>query len=67
MVLELAQHVQTFLHIHDKPPTKSFYDQMMTSKRHQKEREEKEKEEILARRKQNEEKQVIFKHSIHDK
>jgi translation initiation factor 2-alpha kinase 4 len=29
MVFALCQHVQTFLHAHNKPPTKSFYDEML--------------------------------------
>jgi eukaryotic translation initiation factor 2-alpha kinase 4 len=29
MVFALCQHVQTYLHANNKPPSKSFYDQML--------------------------------------
>lgn len=37
MIFELAQHVQAFLHEHNKPGTKSFYEEMLSR---QKEREQ---------------------------
>lgn len=30
MIFELAQHVQSFLHEHNKPTYKSFYEEMMS-------------------------------------
>lgn len=38
MIFQLAQHVQEFLHLHNKPTSKSFYDEML---QRQKEKEEK--------------------------
>ncbi|XP_044265056.1 eIF-2-alpha kinase GCN2 [Tribolium madens] len=38
MIFQLAQHVQEFLHVHNKPSSKSFYDEML---QRQKEKEEK--------------------------
>eukprot|EP00058_Branchiostoma_floridae_P027964 XP_002613455.1 hypothetical protein BRAFLDRAFT_71943 [Branchiostoma floridae] len=38
MLLDLAQHVQTFLHAHNKPPRGSFYEEMMSNKRRQEEK-----------------------------
>jgi len=35
MIFELAQHVQTFLHIHNKPGSKSFYEEMMSRQEEQ--------------------------------
>ncbi|XP_013386608.1 eIF-2-alpha kinase GCN2 isoform X2 [Lingula anatina] len=61
MVLELAQHVQDFLHKHNRPPAKSFYEQMMSNK---KEREiqqaiEQKKKTDLLRKKEEKEKQQL--------
>ena len=58
MILELAQQVEKFLHAHNKPPTKSFYDDMMSRKKLQEEQEEQKRQESLARLKEKEEKQV---------
>lgn len=33
MVFELAQHVQAFLHDHNKPGYKSFYEEMLSRQR----------------------------------
>lgn len=33
MIFQLAQHVQEFLHRHNKPGTKSFYEEMLTRKK----------------------------------
>ncbi|KAK3093827.1 hypothetical protein FSP39_020697, partial [Pinctada imbricata] len=38
MILELAQHVQQYLHANNKPPAPSFYEEMMSNKRRQEER-----------------------------
>lgn len=46
MIFELAQHVQVFLHDHNKPGTKSFYEEMLLRK------EEKEKEEQIKKNKE---------------
>lgn len=41
MIFQLAQYVEQFLHKHNKPSSKSFYDEML---KRQKEKEEKELE-----------------------
>lgn len=38
MLLQLCQYVQEFLHQHNKPPSKSFYDQMHQRKKVEHER-----------------------------
>lgn len=49
-MFEIINHSQTFLYSHNKPPSKSFYDQMMTNR--QKEHDEKQREtEELERKK----------------
>lgn len=61
MVLELAQHVQTCLHKHNKPQL-SFYDKMMANKREEKERQlaaEREKQQLeIEANKEREENEV---------
>lgn len=44
MIFELADHVQSFLSEHNKPPSKSFHEEML--KNHQKERERLAQEEL---------------------
>ena len=44
MVFQLSQHVQEFLHRHNKPASKSFYDEML---QRQKEKKEKDLQERL--------------------
>lgn len=53
MLLELSQHVQDFLHAHNKPPFKSFYEEMMVNKQKEQEkitREEQRKMQIMKRK-----------------
>ena len=50
MVLQLAQHVQSFLHKYNRPRL-SFYDQMMTNKLKEKQIREQEEEILTAKRK----------------
>nr|WAQ68452.1 eIF-2-alpha kinase GCN2 [Haliotis discus hannai] len=61
MIHELAQHVQWFLHTNNKPPTQSFYDEMMENKRKQEEMvaQEQMKKMELQRRKEEKERQNI--------
>ena len=59
MILELAQHIQKFLHKHNKPPTKSFYDEMLSNNKRKEEKlalEEQKKLDIL---KKKEDKKVL--------
>ena len=63
MVLELAQHVQTFLHAYNQPPAKSFYEQMLTNKRKQEEKQKQEQQRKMELLKKKEEKQVCEKMS----
>ncbi|XP_060076346.1 eIF-2-alpha kinase GCN2-like [Ylistrum balloti] len=57
MLLELAQTVQRYLHQHNRPPGKSFYEEMMSNKREQEERLAKEHQKKLDILKKKEEKQ----------
>jgi translation initiation factor 2-alpha kinase 4 len=59
MMLELAQHIQVFLHKHDRPPV-SLYEEMVERQRaeERREREREEKERQLSRIK--EEEQVLL-------
>jgi translation initiation factor 2-alpha kinase 4 len=43
MMLELAQHIQVFLHKHDRPPV-SLYEEMVERQRAEERREEKERQ-----------------------
>ena len=54
-MLELAQHIQVFLHKHDRPPV-SLYEEMVERQRaeERRERERKEKERLLSRIKEEE-------------
>lgn len=45
MIFELADHVQSFLSEYNKPPSKSFHEEML--KNHQKEQERLAQEELL--------------------
>lgn len=55
-MLELAQHIQVFLHKHDRPPV-SLYEEMVQRQRAEEKREmeRKEKERQLSRMKEEEE------------
>ena len=50
MMFQLINHTQSFLYANNKPPAKSFYDQMMTNK--QKETEEKQRKDEEIKRQQ---------------
>ena len=54
-MLELAQHIQAYLHKHDRPPV-SLYEEMMQRQKEaeKKEQERKEKERQLSREKEEE-------------
>ena len=58
MILDLAQHVQGFLQSHNKPPSHSFYDEMLTNQRLQKEAIDKANQKKLDIQKKKEMKQV---------
>ncbi|KAL5008543.1 hypothetical protein ScPMuIL_014124 [Solemya velum] len=57
MILELAQHIQKFLRAYNRPPSKSFYEEMMCNKRKQEEIQEREQQRKLLLLKQKEEKE----------
>ncbi|OWF52320.1 Eukaryotic translation initiation factor 2-alpha kinase 4 [Mizuhopecten yessoensis] len=57
MLLELAQVIQQYLHKHNRPPAKSFYEEMMFNKREQEERLAQEQQKKLELLKKKEEKQ----------
>lgn len=38
MIFQLCQHIQEFLHQHNKPPPKSFYDEMLHRRKVEQER-----------------------------
>ena len=58
MILELAQHVQAFLHEHNIPAYKSFYEEMMSNKKKEEEKEAKENEKRQELQRKREEKRV---------
>lgn len=60
MVLSLCQHVQTFLHAHNKPPTKSFYDEMLLNQQRQEMKKAKAMEKQLELQRQKDEKTVVI-------
>jgi len=58
MVLALCQHVQTYLHANNKPPSKSFYDEMLLNRQRQEQKEAKANEKRLELLRQKEQKEV---------
>lgn len=59
MVLALCQHVQTFLRTHNKPPSKSFYEEMLMNKQLQEQKAARANEKRLELERQKEQKQVL--------
>ena len=57
MMLELAQHIQAFLHKHDRPPV-SLYEEMMLRQRAEEKREMERIEEERRRSRKREEEEV---------
>lgn len=57
MIFQLAQLVQEFLHLYNKPASKSFYDEMLQR--------QKEKEEKDLQAKQMEEDRQVFLYKLH--
>ena len=58
MIHSLADHVQRFLHIHNKPPTLSFYDEMLLNKQQKEELTAKEQKRIMDLQRRKEEREV---------
>jgi len=58
MVLRLCQHIQEFLHAHNKPPSKSFYEEMLYNRQLQEQKQAREAEKRLELERQREHKQV---------
>jgi len=58
MMLELSQHVQSFLYANNKPPPLSFYEQMMSNKQRQEEQEALEQQRKMDLLRRKEEKEV---------
>jgi len=59
MVLRLCQHIQEFLRAHNKPPSKSFYDEMLYNRQLQEQKQAREAEKRLELERQREQKQVV--------
>ena len=58
MVFRLCQHVQEFLHAHNKPPSKSFYEEMIYNRQLQEQKQARQAEKRLELERQREHKQV---------
>jgi len=58
MVLRLCQHIQEFLHAHNKPPSKSFYEEMLHNRQLREQKQAREAEKRLELQRQREHKQV---------
>ena len=58
MIMELAQHVQNFLHSHNVPGFKSFYEEMMSNKKREEEKVAKEQQKQLEFQRKKQEKEV---------
>jgi len=59
MVLLLCQHIQEFLRAHNKPPSKSFYEEMLYNRQLQEQKQAREAEKRLELERQREHKQVV--------
>ena len=64
MVLRLCQHIQEFLRAHNKPPSKSFYDEMLHNRQLQEQKQAREAEKRLELERQREQKQVHHLHLL---
>jgi eukaryotic translation initiation factor 2-alpha kinase 4 len=60
MVLMFCQHVQTYLRDHNKPPTKSFYDEMLLNQQRNEQKEAQKHERRLELERKKQQKQVYF-------
>ncbi|XP_064621826.1 eIF-2-alpha kinase GCN2-like isoform X2 [Lineus longissimus] len=58
MIYDLAQHVQNFLHLNNKPGPKSFFEEMMSNKKEKEEKEMREKQKKVDFLKKKEQKQL---------
>ena len=61
MIMELAQHIQHFLHSHNVPGFKSFYEEMMSNKKREEEKVAKEQQKMLDFQRKKHEKEVSYK------
>ncbi|XP_030854895.1 eIF-2-alpha kinase GCN2 isoform X1 [Strongylocentrotus purpuratus] len=59
MILELAQHVQQFLHSHNVPGPKSFYEEMMSNQKRAEEKVAREQKKKMELRKKREELEIL--------
>jgi len=64
MVLRLCQHIQEFLRANNKPPSKSFYDEMLYNRQLQEQKQAREAEKRHELERQREQKQVADNLSI---
>lgn len=58
MIYELADHVQGFLSKHNKPPSRSFHEEMLKNQRRQQEKQALEEQQRMDRQRQKEEEMV---------
>lgn len=63
MIYELADHVQGFLSEHNKPPSRSFHEEMLKNQRRQQERLAQEEQQRLDQRRKQEEEMVRRTHT----
>lgn len=58
MIYELANHVQSFLSEHNKPPSRSFHEEMLKNHQRQKEKQAQEEQQRMDQRRKQEEEMV---------
>ncbi len=58
MIYELADHIQGFLSEHNKPPSRSFHEEMLKNQRRQQEKRAQEEQQKMDQRRRQEEEMV---------